>query len=52
MSGAIEEVDDEEESVISELAELTKKTGMKPLAKKSERFLNVGLSNANKRPNN
>jgi hypothetical protein len=52
MSGAIEEVDDEEESVISELAELTKKTGMKPLAKKSDRFLSVGLSDAKKRPNN
>jgi hypothetical protein len=43
MSGAIEEVDDEE-SVISELAELTMKTGMKPLAKKSDRFLSIGLA--------
>lgn len=45
---AIEEVDDEE-SQISELAELTMKTGMKPLAKRSERFLNVGLSVSKKK---
>jgi hypothetical protein len=49
---AIEEVDDEE-SQISELAELTMKTGMKPLAKRSERFLNVGLSvSKKKKPTN
>lgn len=41
--------DDDSESMISELAELTKKTGMRPLAKKSERFISVGISNIKKR---
>ena len=35
--------EDDDESEISELAELTKKTGMKPLAKKSTRFLQLGI---------
>ena len=47
-SDRISEVDDEE-SEISELAELTMKTGMKPLAKKSERFLQMGLTNSVKK---
>ena len=40
----IDEVDDEE-SQISELMELTQKTGMKPMAKKSDRFLQLGMKN-------
>lgn len=40
--------DDDEESVISELQFLTEKTGMKGLAKRSERFQQVGLSNIKK----
>lgn len=34
----------DDESQISELEELTEKVGMKPLAKRSERYLSVGLS--------
>lgn len=40
-----EEYDDESESEISELQELTLKTGMKPMAARADRFVNVGLNN-------
>lgn len=43
-----EEYDDETESEISELQELTLKTGMKPMAARADRFVSVGLNNVKK----
>ena len=48
--GVIDEEDDEE-SQISELMELAQKTGMKPMAKKSDRFLQLGMRNELKKKN-
>ena len=48
--GVIDEEDDEE-SQISELMELAQKVGMKPMAKKSDRFLQLGMRNELKKKN-
>ena len=51
LSGSIDEYDDEE-SQISELQELTLKTGMKPMANRAERFVSVGLNNIKRKKSN